>query len=131
MKNQQGYIALISILIISALVLLLGISANLLSISESDMSLQTNQASEVYYLATACVEDALMKLKDNLNYGGNEILIFDNGTCTIKPLEGVENKDRVIKTFGNAYNQVRRIKIEINRVNPNMEIKSWQQVAEF
>lgn len=130
-SKEQGYIALISVIIISALVVLIASSANLLSISESDMGLQENQAWEAFYLATACAEDALMKLKDNLKYGGNETLTFDNGTCTILSLEGSANKDRIIKVASTAYNQTRKIKIEINKVNPDMEIKSWQQVVDF
>lgn len=131
MKNQQGYIALMSLIIVSALVVLIASSANLLSISESSMGLQENQGWEAYYLANACAEEALMKLKNDLNYSGNETLDFDNGNCAIEPLEGTGGENRIINTSGTAYNQVRKIRIEINRVNPDIEIKSWQEVASF
>ena len=120
-----------SLIIVSVLVVLIVSSANLLSISESGMGLQENQGWAAYYLANACAEDALMKLKNDLNYNGNETLIFDNGNCTIELLEGVENENRIIKTLGTAYNQVRKIRIEINRVNPDTEIKTWQEVTIF
>ena len=126
-----GYIALISVLIISALAILIASSANLISISESSMGLQENQAWGSFYLATACAEDALMKLKYNLNYPGNETLTFDNGTCTILPVEGEGNEERIIKVSAIAYNQTRKIKIRIKRVNPDTEISSWQQITEF
>jgi len=131
MRDQEGYIALISVIIISALTILIASSSNLLSISEADMGLQENQTWEVFYLTTACAEDALMKLKDDLNYGGNETLTFENGVCTILPVEGSDNTDRVIKVSGVAYNQVRKIEIEVNTINPVMEINSWQQVVNF
>ena len=130
-NREQGYIALISVLIISAVLLLIASSSNLISISESDMSLQENQSWQSFYLATACAEHALMELKDNLKYTGNETLIFDNGTCDILPVEGKGSKNRVIKVLGNAYNQTRKIKIEINKVNPRMEIKSWTNITDF
>lgn len=120
-----------SLIIISVLVVLIASSANLLSISESVMGLQENQGWEVYYLANACAEEALMKLKNDLNYSGNETLGFDNGNCTIEPLEGIGSENRIIKTSGTAYNQVRKIRIEINRVSPDTEIKSWQEVTSF
>lgn len=129
--KEGGYIALVSVLIITTLVLLIASSASLLGISESDMGLQENQAWEAFYLATACVEDALMKLKDNLEYTGGETLTFDNGTCAIELVEGIGNENRIIKVSGTAYNQVRKIKVEINQVNPDTLIKFWQQVAEF
>jgi hypothetical protein len=130
-NNQKGYIALISVIIISALVILIASSANLLSIGESDMGLQENQAWEAFYLATACAEDSLMKLKDNLNYEGNETLTFDNGSCTIEPLKGTGKKNRIIRISGTAFNQTRKIEIEISSIKPDMEIKYWQQVADF
>lgn len=129
--KSEGYIALISVLIISAIAILIASSANLISISESNMSLQESKGWEAFYLATACAEDALMKLKDNLNYPGNETLTFDTGTCTISPLEGEGNEDRIIKVSAAAYNQTRKIKIRIKRVNPDMEISSWQEVRYF
>lgn len=130
-ENRNGYIALISILIVSALALLIATSGSLLGISESNMGLQENRAREAFYLATACAEDALMKLKNNLNYTGNETLTFNNGSCVIESLEGTGKKNRVIKISGTVFNQTRKIKIEIGKINPDIEIKSWQQVADF
>lgn len=130
-KNQKGYIALILVLIISGVTLLVAISANLLGISESDMGLQKSQSSQSFYLATLCAEDALMKLKDNLGYPGNETLSIDNGTCDILSVEGSGNQNRIIKTTGTYFNQTRKIKITINKVNPKTSIGSWQEVVDF
>ena len=131
LKNQKGYIALISILIISGIALFIAINASLFGISESDMGLQKNQSARAFYLATLCAEDALMKLKDDLDYSGDETLIVDEGSCAILPIEGNGNQDRVVKVSGIIYNQTRRIRIEITKVNPLMEISSWQEVVSF
>lgn len=130
-SEEKGYIALILVFIISAVVILIATSASLASISESNMGLQENHSWEAFYLAMACTENALMSLKDDLNYEGDETLTFDNGTCTIEPLEGTGNQDRTIKVSGTSSGQMRKIKIEIDTVNPDMEIRSWQQVVEF
>jgi len=129
--QNNGYIALVTVLIITAVTLMIAISVNLESMGETKISLAKNQSSKAFYLATACAEDALMKLKDNLNYGGDEILTFTQGTCTILPVEGVGNQNRLIKVIGNVSNYTRRIRIEISRVNPDMEISSWQEVTGF
>jgi len=128
---MRGYIALISILIISAILVLIALSASHFGISQLTMALQKNQSSESYYLAMACAEEALMKLKEDLGYRGDETLNIDGASCNILRVEGRGNKDRIIKTRSNAHNQTKKIKIEINRVNPEMEIKSWQEVADF
>lgn len=129
--KEQGYIALISVLIISALAILIASSANLLSISESNMSLQENQAWESFYLADFCAEQALMKLESVLNYSGNETITIGEESCDILPLEGSGNFNRVIKTQSIVSGQTRKIKVEISQVSPVMQITSWQQVAEF
>ena len=130
-KTQEGYIALISVLIISATIFVLAINASLFGVAESDMGLQKFQSSAAFYLATLCAEDALMKLKDDLKYQGDEILTVDDETCTILPLEGGGNQNRVIMTTGVVGGKVRKIKIEIDQVNPVMKIKSWREVVEF
>jgi len=128
---MKGYIALISVLIISAILMLIALSASHFGISQLTMALQKNQSSESYYLAMACAEEALMKLKEDLGYRGDETLNIDGASCNILRVEGRGNKDRIIKTRSNAHNQTKKIKIEINRVNPETKIKSWQEVADF
>lgn len=130
-KSQKGYIALILVLIISGVTLLVAISANLLGISESDMGLQKSQSSQSFYLAVLCAEDALMKLKDDLKYPGNETLSINDGICDILSVEGSGNQDRTIKTTGTYFKQTRKIKITINKVNPKTSINSWQEVVDF
>lgn len=130
-NNQKGYIALILILIVLGLALTIAISANLSGISEADMGLQKSQSSQSFYLANLCAEDALMKLKKDLEYKGGETLTFDQGNCVILPIEGNGNFDRVVKTEGNIYNQIRRIEIKINKVNPKTEIGSWREIVNF
>ena len=128
---MRGYIALISVLIISAVLLLIVLGISQSSIGQSTMVIQRNQDSEVYCLAQACAEEALMKLKEDLEYQGEETLNIGGKSCTILTIEGSGNKDRVVKTSSLVDNQVKRIKIEIDRVNPNCRIKSWQEVANF
>ena len=130
-KIQEGFIALITVLIISAVVLLVAVSASLLGISESDMGLKQSLSSRAFYLANLCAEDALVKLKQDLGYSGNETLDIDGDSCTILPIEGNGNIDRTVKTKGEVLGQVRKIKVEIDRVNPQMQIRSWLETTEF
>lgn len=130
-KSQRGYIALISIFTVSALMVLVISSANLISIGEANMGLKESQTWEVFYLTTACAEKALIRLKNDSKYNGNENLTFDNGTCTILSIRGGGNKNRVVRVSGSAYNIIRRIEIEIDELNPDTLIGSWQEVVSF
>ena len=132
MMNQKGYIALISVLVVLALAVLIASSANLASISESDMGLKEQQSWEAFYLASACAEHSLMSLKEDLGgYMGNETLTFTNGECKIENVDGVGNKNRVVKVSGSAHGFTRKIKVEINTVTPGTDIESWEEVLNF
>jgi nitrate/TMAO reductase-like tetraheme cytochrome c subunit len=127
LQSNKGFIALITVLIIFAIVLLVGLSISLLSINEAQMGLKKSQSSQAYFLANLCAENALMKLKENINYSGNETIEIEGGSCQILPIEG----KWIIKTISNFQNQVKKIKIIVSQVNPQMLISSWQEVADF
>lgn len=126
-KNQQGLIALTTALIILAIALVVGIGLGLRSISETKMGLQKSQSSEAYYLANLCVEQALMKLKEDSSYTGNETTSTESGICEILPIEG----NWIVKVSATSSGQVKKMKIVISQINPKMIIDSWQEVAEF
>jgi len=125
MKN--GFIALITLLILFLISLSIGVSLISRSISQAKISFQKSQSSQSYYLANLCAEQALMKLKENINYLGNEATTTGGGNCQILPIEG----NWVIKTIGNFQNQIKKVKIIVSQVNPKMQIQSWQEVADF
>ena len=124
---MRGYVALISVLIMSAILTLIALSASYFGIGRSTMVLQKNQTSESYYLAMACAEEALIKLgKDQKHYQGNETLNINGASCSILPIEK-EGKVHIIKVSSNVHNQTKKIKIEVKKD----KMKSWQEVAEF
>jgi len=131
MKHQQAYIALITILIISAVTLLIAASSSLFGVSETDMGLIEDQSTQSYYLANACAEYSLEKLKNNINYAGNETLDISDGSCYIYLPEGSGNENRTVKVTGTLANKTRKIKIIIQEINPFIIISSWQEVSEF
>lgn len=125
--NHKGFVALIIVLIIFAVALSVGLGVSFLSISEAGMSLEKIYSLKAYYLANLCAEEALMKLKENVNYSGNETISAEGGSCQILPIEG----NWIIKVIGNFQNQIKKVKIVVSQVNPEMEIQSWQEVSEF
>ena len=125
--KAEGFIALTTILIILAVSLIVGLSIALLSINEAMMGLKKTQSSQAYYLANLCAEQALMGLKEDINYPGNETIEIEGGSCQILPIEG----NWTIKTFANFQNQIKKIKMVVSQVNPQMLISSWQEVTDF
>ena len=65
---MRGFIALITVFIIISIALLVSLGFGFLSIGEIDMGFKKTQSSQAYFLANLCAEQALMGLKDNINY---------------------------------------------------------------
>lgn len=126
-KGQKGFIALVTILIILGIILLIGLGISQLSIGEAQMGLQKSQSSQAYYLANLCAEEALMTLKESGNYSEPVTITLENGSCTIFPIAGTGT----LKVSGTAANQIKKMKIVIGQINPEMVIESWQEVADF
>lgn len=130
MKNQ-GFTALISVLIISALILTISIGLSLRSIEEIKMASNQDLSNKALSLTEACAENAVLKLKQNQSYSGNEdVIIEGNDSCHIFPVEGSGNFNRVIKTESTVKELKRKIRIDISQVSP-LQIFSWQEVSDF
>lgn len=126
--NSGGFVALITVFIIISIALLVSLGFSLLSIGEIDMGFKKTQSSQAYFLANLCAEQALMKLKEDINYQGNDPPInIGDGSCQILQIEG----RWIIKTIGNQQNNIKKMRISVSEVNPIMIIDYWQEVAEF
>jgi len=125
--NHRGFVALITVSIVFVIALIVGLSVSWLSINEVMMGFAKTKSSQAYYLANLCAEEALMKLKEDINYPGGEIIEIREGNCQILPIEG----SWIIKVLSSFQNQTKKIKIVVSQVNPKMVIESWQQVSEF
>lgn len=130
-KMQQGYVALITILLVSAVALVLVVDTTLFGVSETKTSLLQEQSTQAYYLAESCAEYALLNLQNDLEYSGEETLNIGDYSCEILAVEGQGNQDRVIKTQGLVNNQTRKLRIDIESIAPGMEITSWEEVTEL
>jgi len=131
MKKPKGFIALTSVIIIGAVALAVGIGVSLRSIDEANMSLAEEMSFRSQVAAEGCGEYALQKLKDSLNYSGNEIIIIGDQECEILEVEGNGNSDRIVKVESTISGYTKKIKIEIGKINPSIEIISWENVADF
>lgn len=131
MQYTRGFIALTSVLVISAIFLSISISITSRAISGSGMSVALYERDTAKYLAQACVEHAQQELLKTLNYIGEEsVAVYDN-SCDILTIEGIGNTDRIIKTESTFGDHTYRILVEIDEVSPHMIISSYERVASF
>lgn len=87
--GRQGYIAITSILIILAVVLIIGTSVSLLSVNDIQSSLSSEKGEQALSLAEACAEDALLRLNNNNAIPAS--FTIPEGTCTITGITNIGN----------------------------------------
>jgi len=104
-SQHRGYIFLLSVLVVGTISLAVTASVLLLSTSAARTGLSLKHSSEALALAQACAEHALLQLRSDSSYGGNELL--DQG------------------------NTARRMEILVSRLLPSVTITSWQEVSLF
>ena len=129
MLKQKGAIALISLLIITAVALAIGLSLNLLGIDEMRMGFRESKSSETYHVAESCLEEALMRFKRDANYSGGTLQI-GNGSCNINIV--VNGSQRTITVTGTVDQLIRKIQTVINVLNDGTtfgnETVDWQEI---
>jgi hypothetical protein len=117
------------VLIAGALLLLVGVGSALRGVDALRGVSGEESSLRAELLADACAEEALMKLKANLSYSGNETIIVEGGaTCSILPLSGSGNLDRLFRTQATWNSYVRNVHVDVAEVNPRLTVRSWATV---
>lgn len=62
---NKGYVALTSVLVITVLIILVGTTVSLLGIDEGVSAISTKRSMETLNVATACTEEALLKVSES------------------------------------------------------------------
>jgi hypothetical protein len=135
-KNSGGYVALMSVLIISAVGTIVAISLLTLGMLNQYTSLTLEQGYKAQALANACANVALEKIHLDVDYLGNENIYFDTNSCNILPINKDENT-YTVNTRGIVSSAFLKNKIIVTRAEDpetlevTLTLVSWQEVADF
>jgi hypothetical protein len=125
--SNTGYIALTSVLIISAVGLAVASTASLLSIGESQSALSLFKGEDMLATVEGCAEDALMKSQEDITYSGGTIT-RPEGTCQITMTSKVGTTWNITATTTDILYK-RSITIIFDRpTSGNITITSWKEV---
>jgi len=85
-KNNKGFIAISSVLIILTVVTAMSLSVTMLSVGEGQGSFAQTKGRTNLSFIDSCVNDALLKLWASSTYTGGNVT-YPTGTCVITVLE--------------------------------------------
>ncbi len=132
-SRENGFIALISVSFFSMFFVLLFLGMFFSSTEATRRSLDRERAAKGLSLTNSCAEIAMNNISKDVEYPGEDIVFFDDGSfCEIKRVEYYGKEGRVVKTQAEVESQYKKIQIELSIDEwPSLRIVSWREVSEF
>ena len=125
-KFTQGYISLLSILIISSVTLIMLVGVFEISVGASKSLIVKNRGFQNYHLVNACGEVALQNIRQDETYqGSNSVFVSPEEKCTFT-VTNTGGEGRVIIIETNSYNVFGNGRIVVDSLYPQITISTWE-----
>lgn len=128
--KNDGYIILISVLIVGAIGIAIAVSLLLLGVGSSRTSFVIEQSNQTKALTNACTEEALQQIRNQTSFEGSANLLIGQGNCSYTVTKQT-GQNRIITSSSTVGMIIRKTKIIIDKITPTINIVSWQEVADF
>ena len=126
-RDESGYVALLSVLIIGAAALAIGVVLLLTSTDSQRNTLTSQQSKQARSLAIACGQEALVVIHDNTGYTGTGNLTLGQGSCSYT-VTSTGATTRTIDVTANVSNITRKAQIYVTIGALNISISSWKEI---
>lgn len=120
----RGYVALASVLVIAAIMVVIIITVSLVSISEGQMAYAEYKKEETVDIVEACTEEALYRLKRTKIVQEQFPLLEASCSATINSQSG-DDWDFTVTASNSGF--LKKIRIDATS-SDTITIKSWQEV---
>ena len=126
-RKCNGFIALMSVLVMGAVGVSLMVSVLLLGLGSSRTGFAVEQSGQARALANACAEEGLEQIREVTAFTGSGGLSLGHGNCTYT-VSNTGGENRTVTTIGTVGSVVRKISISVTAINPLIIIASWREV---
>lgn len=121
---EKGFVALTSVLVISAVVLSVAITVSMLAIGQGQSSLALTKGEETLSFVEGCTEDALLKLRASASYSGGSIT-RPEGTCSVN----ISNVGTIYTLTVTTADLIYKRTVEVVAVRGgSITITSWKEI---
>ena len=104
-KTENGFIALTSVLIIGALILILAVSLFHSALTDYSISTAFESGQKAAFLADFCLAEGVLKLQEDINYIGGEEIEVNGETCSIDFVKQLDENTKEVSSLGRAGDQ--------------------------
>jgi type II secretory pathway pseudopilin PulG len=126
--TRAGFTLIITVVLVATILLLLSatVAQGLLGQQQGLTSLDAS--TDAKGAAEGCAEYALLQLKLDPAYAGNETRAIGSVSCTIRPI--ISGPPTVIETEAEASGRPYRLRVELSSMDP-LTVQSWGRVSAF
>ncbi|OGY22780.1 MAG: hypothetical protein A2172_01880 [Candidatus Woykebacteria bacterium RBG_13_40_15] len=117
-KKQKGQVAITMVLALLSTTTILVVAIGFLTFNEIKKLNNIVKSTQSYYVAEAGIEDAILRVKNSMNYTSSYSLTAGEGSTLVEiagPLD-----DLTIISKGNVYNRIRKVAVNI-QAEPSTE----------
>jgi len=130
---KEGFAAIISLLVISAVVLSIAVSTSLLGIDAAKVSSESKYSDQSLVIAKSCTEEAMIRLKrtsQDSYTGGN--LNVGNGSCIINIVVITPETEYTVNVTAqvvqNSADYTKKITAGVTKAKNAVIQTSWQEI---
>jgi hypothetical protein len=125
--KQEGYIALISVMIIGAASLAIATALLITGVDAQQENLARQQMIQARQAASGCAEEALQQIRDNTAFTGSNSLTLGSATCSYTVTNTGASTRTVIasSTIGSV---VRKVQAYVTINVSSLSISAWTDV---
>ena len=129
MNNQRGFIAITTAVILSVLTLVIALSLGQSLLISRGNKLDYYLKRSTHFLATTCLDTALLELSKNKLFEGNATTTLDDGQeCGILPVE-TSGSNKIIKARAEINGIVTNLKLTVTTAT--LSTVSLEEVSGF
>jgi|GEM_PF-1724993 len=138
--TKKGFIALISVLVITAVSIIVGTTIVMKSISHATMSAGEISSAKAWASDNGCVEYVLGQysiastswdFSTSTGYKGNETRVIGGIPCYISTITATGSDYRLINASSTVSSFVRKLQVIVATNTPQSVISSWKEVGDF
>lgn len=125
--NRDGFVALVSVLVLGAVGLDLAVSLLMLGLDTGRTALTYSQAVQASGLASACADAGLSQLKAAVACEADGNLQVGSGSCDFTAAVAGGYACQLTAT-GTVQNVVRHVQVNLSQVDPSLTVASWRPI---
>ncbi len=131
-KKESGFVALTSVILISAILLFTITAISLQTIDEAQITSAYEQSRQARTLASGCAEIALLQIRNEPSFAGTHTEAHPEiGSCGYYVFGDIPFKTIQIESVVGQSEYTAKYEIVVSETTPEILIDSWDELADF